>query len=215
MGDCYKQIVYISKLLVYIMKMKNEERVVLEILKNPDKEYNANSLSKIVGLTPMGTLKILKRLEGRKILIKRRVSNIFFYNINFTNSYTIDYVSLVLKSEVEARSNYVIRWVNELRKIRSASIVILFGSVLNNGNKANDVDVLFVVKKGMFDVLENEVEKINIINDKKIHSIFQEKKDLVKNIRKGDKVVLNAIKGVVVFGEGEFINILGGLYGSR
>ena len=42
---------------------KAEMDAVLTIVKSPEQNYNANNLAKIIGVTPMGALKILKRLE--------------------------------------------------------------------------------------------------------------------------------------------------------
>jgi len=208
----YKLIVYIVKLIVYIKKMKsnNEEKAILKILQSPENEYNANSISKLIKVSSMGALKLLKRLEKEGILKQRKVSNISFYKINFENSYAVDYVSLMIKSKAEHCTSYVKRWVGELRKIRNAEIGIIFGSILSKGEKANDIDVLFVVEKKKFNDLKKEVEYLNILNEKKIHPVFQTREDLAKNIEKKDKVVLEAIKGIVAFGEKEFVKLIGG-----
>ena len=50
---------------------------------------------------------------------------------------------------------------------------------------------------------------MNKINEKEIHAVYQSSKDLQENILKQDKVVLNAIKGIVAFGEGKLIELLG------
>ena len=42
---------------------KTEMDIVLTLVKTPEAIYNANSLSKVLNITPMGALKILKRLE--------------------------------------------------------------------------------------------------------------------------------------------------------
>ena len=42
---------------------KTEMEVLLTLVKSPEVDYNANNLSKIVHLTSMGALKIVKRLD--------------------------------------------------------------------------------------------------------------------------------------------------------
>lgn len=190
------------------MKTKNEEKAILRILKNPKNEYNANSISKIMKVTSMGALKLLKRLEKEGILVQKKVSNISFYLLNFENSFAVSYASLMLESEAEHSSSYIKRWIGEVRKIKDAEIAIIFGSVLSKGENANDVDVLFVVEKGKFGDLKKEIEKLNLLNEKRIHSVFQTKEDLIGNIKKKDKVVLEAINGIVVFGESEFVKLM-------
>lgn len=193
------------------MRRKNEEKAILTLLKNPEKEHNSRNLSKALKITPMGALKLLKRLEKEGILKLRKVSNISFYKIDFENIYAVDYVSLILKSEAEHSSSYIKRWIYEIRKIENAESGIIFGSVLSKEEKAGDIDVLFVVKESKFRDLKKEIEKLNLINEKNIHPVFQTKEDLKKNIEKKDKVVLEVIKGIVTFGEKEFVNILGGV----
>jgi len=57
----------------------NEMRFVLGIFKSPELEYNANSISKLIGISSMGALKIAKRLEKENILVFReRLENVEF-----------------------------------------------------------------------------------------------------------------------------------------
>ncbi len=185
--------------------MKNQERAVLRILKSPEKEYNANQLCVYLGMSSMGTLKILRRMEDERILKSRKVSNIVFFNLS-DSEYAEEYTSVLLKKEVEGSSFG--RWVREVRKIKGAEVGIVFGSILDKGQKAGDIDVLFVVKKENFKSVKKEVVKINRLSEKLIHAVYQTEEDLVNNILKKDKVILNAVKGVVVFGERKFVKLL-------
>ena len=74
--------------------------------------------------------------------------------------------------------------------------------------KANDIDVLFAVEQKNFNKLKEEIGNINNLNDKKIHPLFQSMDDIIENIKKEDKVILNAIKGVVVFGEEKLLEVM-------
>ncbi|MBT4373830.1 hypothetical protein HOD25_04110 [archaeon] len=191
------------------MKLNNEETVLLRMFKDFSSDYNANNLSKLFDITSMGVLKILKRLEEQGLLVLRKVSNIKFYDFNFESSYARDYISLLFRKEASNSSPSVKRWINEIRKIKNVEMVILFGSVLTKGKNAKDIDVLFLVKEKSFGKLKEEIRKLNLINDKKIHAVYQTKKDFVSNLKNKDEVVLDILKGVVVFGEKELINILG------
>jgi hypothetical protein len=186
----------------------NEMRVILEIAKSLKKSYNANSLSKVLGITSMGALKILKKLEKEEILSSKKFGKASFYEINFNNKYALDYVKFLLKNEAEFSNPYIKRWIRELRKIDEAYIIIIFGSVLKIKEKANDVDTLFVIEKKKFDSLKSEIEKLNRINDKKIHPVYQTLEDLKSNILKEDKIILESIKGIVTSGEDKLINFI-------
>ncbi len=187
------------------MRLTNEMIIVLKIFKTPEREFNANSISKEIGLTPMGALKILKRLEKEGVLASKAAGRAIFYTLNFSNDYAKNYVKFALRNEAEHAQPYTKRWIKEIRKLKNADVAILFGSVLTKGKEANDVDVLALTNQNKFGELKEESAGLNKINEKHLHVIYQSPKDLRNNIRKQDKVVLNALKGTVAFGEGKLI----------
>jgi len=185
----------------------NEMLFVLSIFKSPEKEYNASNMAQHLGISPMGALKIAKRLEKESILKSKQIGKARIYQINMKNDYAKDYIKFLLKREAERAPAYVKVWIRELRKIKNADIGILFGSVLRK-KEANDIDTLLVTNQKRFSKLKKEVEDIDLINIKKLHSMYQSKKDVKANIKKEDKAVLNAIKGIVAFGEDKLINLI-------
>ena len=192
-------------------KMKNitnnEMNFVLKIFKNPEKDYNANSLAKEIGISSMGALKIARRLEKEGVIKLRELGRAKFFKINFDNDYVKQYIKFLLKREVEQVESYVKVWIREIKKIKSADVAILFGSVLKKGKGAGDVDVLLITSQDRFDRLKKEIGRIDLVNIKKLHPIYQTAKDFERNIKKEDKPVLNTVKGVVVFGEDKMVKI--------
>ena len=186
----------------------NEMLFVLSILKNPEAEYNANNIAKQIGISRMGALKIAKKLEKENVLLSRKLGNARFYKLNFESDYVKQYIIFLLKREVEQSPDYIKVWINEVKKIKNADSAILFGSVLAKEKEAKDIDILLITNKKKFSRLKKEIENINLINIKKLHPIYQSKEDFKKNIKEGDKVVLNSIKGVVIFGEDKIINLI-------
>ncbi|MBI2137176.1 hypothetical protein HYU12_01510 [Candidatus Woesearchaeota archaeon] len=186
----------------------NEMHFVLGIFKSPELEYNANSISKLIGISSMGALKIAKRLEKENILVFREFGKAKFFRLNHGSEYVRDYVKFLLKREAEQANSYVKVWINELRKLKSAHAAILFGSVLTKHREAGDVDAVLITDEKKFTELKKEVEEVNSINVKRLHPVYQSKADFIKNIGKGDKVLLNAITGIVVFGEDVIIKAL-------
>lgn len=180
---------------------ENEMLFVLSILKHPELDFNANSLSKYINISPMGALKIAKKLEKDNILISKILGKAKFYSINFKSDYVNKYIAFLLNREAEQALPYIKRWIIDIKKINSAGAAILFGSILLKQEKANDIDVIFITDQKKFSKLKKEIEDINIINKKKIHPLYQTKEDFKKNIKIKDKVLLSAIKGIIVFGE--------------
>ena len=187
------------------MRVTNEMVIVLKIFKTPEREFNANSISKETGLTPMGALKILKRLEKDGILNSKAAGKATFYRVDFGSGYAKDYLKFALRNETEHSQPYVKRWVREIRKLKNADAAILFGSVLRKEKEANDIDVLALTNQNKLEKLKEEISELDKINEKHMHVIYQSPKDLRSNIKKQDKVVLNALKGIAAFGEDRLI----------
>ncbi|MBS3111724.1 hypothetical protein J4459_00495 [Candidatus Woesearchaeota archaeon] len=185
---------------------KAEMDIVLRLVKNPEVDYNANSIAKVVGITAMGALKILKRLEQESILKSKKIGKAVIYRVNTENTYARRYVELMLSRESPHANPQVKRWIEELKKIKNADSIILFGSVLEKSNP-NDIDVLLITDQKRFPKLQQEIKELNEINIKKIHPMYQTYNDIIKNIKKRDKPLLNAIKGMVIMGEEKFLEI--------
>ncbi len=186
----------------------NEMKLALCILKNPEKELNSRGLAGLIGITPMGALKIAKKLVEENILTSKQIGKAIIYKINYNSPYALAYISLLLKRESEKAKPYVKRWINELQKIKYAKAIVIFGSVLTKEKDAKDIDALILVNQRDFKAVEQEISKINIINEKKIHPVYQTEKDLEKQIKNGNKVILNAIKGIAIFGEEVLVSLL-------
>ncbi len=183
-----------------------EMKAVLTLVKSPEIIYNANSLSKIIGITPMGTLKILKRLEQENIVKSKKIGKATTYKVNVKDSYAQKYLSLILVRETQSANPQVKRWITEIKKVKNADVILLFGSVLEKPDP-NDIDVLLITNQKRFPKLQQEIKELNEINIKKIHPMFQTHEDIVKNIKKRDKPILNAIKGIIIAGEEKFLEI--------
>ena len=187
----------------------NEMLFVLNILKSLYTEYNANSISKTLGISSMGALKIAKKLEKENIIRLKVQGKANFFILNLDDDYVKQYVKFLLKREYESANPYVKRWLNEIKsKIKSADSAILFGSVLRKYEDARDIDVLFITDQKRFSKLKKEIEDINFVNVKKIHPMFQNKEDIINNIKKNDKPLLSALRGIVIFGEDNLLELL-------
>lgn len=186
----------------------NEMNFLIALLKSPEEELNSRNISKRIGISPMGALKIARKLEKEEILSSKHIGKGIYYKLNLEKDYIKHYIKFILQREAENSSPHIKRWINELKKITKAEIIILFGSILTKNDKANDIDVLLITDNKKFNALKKEIDEINLLNSKKIHPIYQTKEDLNKNIKNKDKVILNAIEGILIKGEDTFIDII-------
>ena len=147
-------------------------------------------------------------LEMEKIIDSTNFGNAKVYKMNFGNPHTSEYIKFLLNRESQHAIPYVRRWVTEIKKLKSCDAAILFGSVLRKQEEAKDIDVLLVTGKKNFSKLKAEVEEINLISDKKLHPTYQTKEDIRDNLKTRDKVILNAIKGIVVSGQDVIIDLM-------
>ena len=187
---------------------KNEMNFVLTLFKNPKVQYNANSITKELGISRMGALKIAKRLEKEEVITSKELGKAFFYHLNLENDYAKQYLKFLLKREAEHAPSYVRVWLDEIKKIKSADAAILFGSILKKQKEAQDVDVFLVIDSKNYKKVNEEIEEVNSVNNKKIHPMFQTKEDFTRNIFKEDKPLLSAVNGIYVFGEDSLMELL-------
>lgn len=183
----------------------NETELVLTVLKNPRVQYSATNLAEKVGISPMGALKIVKNLEKEGLLTSKTVGKSIIYNIDMFPEYNKQYLKFLLQREAQQAKPYTKVWINELKKVTAAEIIILFGSILKK-DSVQDIDVLFVTKE--LSKLKKEIQGIEVLSTTKIHPVFQSQEDFRKNIRKEDKALLSAIRGIVVKGEDVYMELM-------
>lgn len=175
---------------------KKESEILLTLFKDFTNNYNANSLSKKIGITPRGALKMLKNLKSQNILTSREFGKAVFYKINFSDEYTIKLMSILLMEEAREKAS---RWLSEFKELLECiEIAIIFGSIIRNPKTANDIDLLIVFKKERYSMIEKEINQRRGISAKVMHIVKQTPDDLIKNLKKKDEVVLNIIKNCYV-----------------
>src|SRR3989338_4216558 len=179
----------------------NEMNFVLALFKSPEKDYNAANMAEHLGISRMGALKIAKRLEKESIIKSREMGKARFYSLGLNSEYVRQYIRFLLKREAEQAHPYVRVWIDEIRKIKHASVAVLYGSVLRKHREAKDVDVLLIITKSQFPMAKKEVMELDKLSDKRIHPMYQSVEDLRQNIKNGNAPLLNAIKGIVAFGD--------------
>lgn len=181
--------------------------MLLRLFKDFNSDYNANSISRLVGITPRGALKILKNLKKNNLLISRQLGRAVFYKINFNDEYAVKLISILLMNESREKAS---RWLSEFGELFwHIDIAIIFGSVIRDPKTANDIDLLVVFKKEKYETVSQIIDKRRAISTKAIHVVKQSRKDLVKNLKKKDGVLLNIIKkGYVLYGYEELVGVM-------
>ncbi len=197
------------------MFSKNTLKVVEFLLRNIVEQYNINQIAREVEISPGGSYKILKNLEGRGIVASKKLGNAIYYTLDLGSKETQSLCELVLienRKEVLDSNPYAKVYAGDVKDAEKfASILILFGSILET-KKFRDVDVLFVVKKKDVGKVNDFCLKLSSVRPKQITPLMMTEGDLKNNIKNKDKVVLDILrKGVVLHGEDGLIKLIGGV----
>src|SRR3989344_3711383 len=108
---------------------KKEQETLLLIYKGFTSYYNANSLSKEIGITQVGAMKLLKKLEKENILVSKNIGKSFIYKIKIEEEFVRKLIAFILINE----SRKYLRWREEFKSLNKPRRIILFyGSASRN-----------------------------------------------------------------------------------
>ncbi len=189
----------------------SEEMILVSLLNGPFKTHTVTSLAFSLNKTRQGLWKALKKLESNKLIILNMVGNsktsTAIIKLNWSNPITEKILSLQLTKESLKQQ----RWrVNFLDLEKEVDFLILFGSVLNNSSKANDIDLLAIIgDKKNFKAIESIKFRIQQTQLKKIHLITLKEAEFDQELKKRNKAYLDALKkGIVLYGQDNFIKFM-------
>ena len=180
---------------------ENRSKVLNFLIRNFSKKNSIRMVAKEVGLSPMGTQKILKEFEVEGMVEKEKIGTGIFYSVNLNNEVGFKLAELILlQNKLNSYAKIYAKDLEQLKKYISACV--LFGSVLIKGEKAKDIDVLVIIDKKNFERVEEEKRRLEKISVKPIHFIYQTQKDFNGNVKKRDEPILDMIKkGAVLWGQ--------------
>ena len=196
---------------VFLLKMTSltpkETEVMLVLLKDFGENYNANSVSGKAGITPRGSLKILKNLYRHQFLVRKQFGNAAFYKVNLNDYAAFRTMETLLIYEAR---EVVGRWVNEFRELfPNVKIAVVFGSVARNSRNPRDIDLLLVFERSQLAKVKGFINEKNRMSLRPIHAVMQSPDDIKKNIKQRDPVIMNALKdGYVLHGCEELLEIV-------
>ena len=88
-------------------------------------------------------------------------------------------------------------------------VVILYGSVLKNYDKARDIDLVVIINKKDWNKVGEILDKRRGILAKPLHDIRLTANDVIRNVRQKKPAIIDTIKnGIVLFGQEEYVDII-------
>ena len=192
---------------------KNRIKILKILLKNLAVESTITSLAKDLGITRVGTWKAIKRLESEKLIVLSHVgsgkTSVHTISLNWQNPLTEKNLILALTEDAEKNR----RWIANFAELdNKVDFLIIFGSALTSPRDANDIDLLGVMHKNRFlevDEIDKRIQKTQV---KKIHILNFTPDEFRQELKKPNKVFIEAIKkGIILFGQEKFIRFIRGV----
>ena len=195
--------------------MSHQMRIVLLLLKDFSTMHTITSIGKELGMTRSGIWKVLKRLEQEKYVIMKptgKETSLIVPKLNFKNDLLDKYLDLALSREAMDYQRWTFNFIEVKEHV---SFFILYGSVLSSYAKAKDIDVIGIIPdRKSFKKLHESLDKIQKSESKRIHSINFTESEFREELLKPNKAFVEAVKkGVVLFGQEEFIKFMKKLHG--
>jgi len=179
---------------------ENETRMMDFLIRNFSERNSINAIGRKLKISHTGAHKILKKLEGMKAVKPERIGNAVYYKANLEEDVGKKMSEFALVNKALNPFSQVLE--DDFRPFKDiVSCCVLFGSVLKKGREAGDIDVMLVFEQKDFKKVMKRLDELREMKTKKIHELIQTKADLARNIRKGDKVILDIMRnGQVLWG---------------
>lgn len=185
---------------------KIEREAILVLFKEYSSYYNANTLSKRLGISHAGAQKMLKRLLNENITVSKEVGKSIIYRPNLNDEYTEKLISFLLADE----ANNFKRWKDEFRELfKEGRIIMMYGSAVKNYKTANDIDIMIAIKKNEAKEVNKILAEKGQILPKKIHAIKLTEEDLIKNVKNKQKAIIDMVKNaIILYGHDKYVEVI-------
>lgn len=186
-----------------VILTEKEREALLILVKDFNTYYNANSLSKKLGITPTGVHKILNRLNEGGLTEMKLIGKSKIHKPKVDDEYKEKLLAFLLADE----ANSYKRWKEEFKELfKKGRVILMYGSAIKNYKSATDIDVMIIAKKNEFEDIRIKIKKIQELMPKRIHSIILTREEFINNLRNHNKAIVSIVKdAIVLYGQDEYI----------
>ena len=185
---------------------KKERETLLILFKDHTIFYNANSISKVLNISHVGAQKIFKRLLNENLVVSKTIGKSTTYKLNFNENYVGQLIAFLLADE----ANNFKRWKEEFKELfKKDRIVMLFGSTIKDYTHSHDIDLMIVLENKEIKEVNIALKKKEEILPKKLHAVKLTHQDLVDNLKRKDKAMVDIVKNaIILYGQEKYVEIL-------
>ena len=172
--------------------------------------YNSYNIKDKIGISDVGSLKLLRSLNKKGLLVSEKMGNAIFCKPNLKNEYLLKLLELIFL-DYSNLSSFVKGWIYDLKSFAFFTKgVFLFGSILKKEKAARDVDVCFILKSPKdYHKLQVKVNEMNKKNRLKVHPLYLTQTDFEEKLKEKDKPLLEMVKScAVVHGQELFVEVV-------
>ena len=190
--------------------VKPSTKILKILLKDLAIKPTITFLAKEVGMSRVGTWKVLKKLEAEKLVILSPIgtgkTSACSISLNWENPIVEKMLSLALTEDAIKNQ----RWLSNFKEIEDkADFLLIYGSIIHSPKEANDIDILGVTSKNKFLEIEESIQKIQKTQVKKIHALNLTPAEFKGELEKPNKALIDAVKkGIILFGQEKFIKLI-------
>lgn len=185
---------------------QKERELLLILFKDFAGFYSANSISKVLEISHVGAQKIFKRLFNNNIVISKRIGKSIIYKLRIEDNYVSKLIAFLLSDE----ANNFKRWEDEFKGLfKKNRIIMMFGSAIKNYTKARDIDIMIIMDKRDIKEIDNILKEKEKILPKKLHAIKLTQRDLLENLKKKNKAIIDIIKdAIIIYGQEKYVEMI-------
>lgn len=136
-----------------------------------------------------------------------QIGKSIIYKLRLEDDYVRKLISFLLADEANSKFK---RWKEEFKVLfKERRIVMLFGSVIGNYAAARDIDIMIVINKKEYKRVKKIINEKQKLLPKELHSIEMTEEDLINNIKKRQKTMIDIIKNaVILYGQDRYVEVI-------